>query len=67
MEDILNRLRSEKLPSVSRDGGRTSQIDFNQILAERHEAAAIIEAQQALIDRLQLRDQPPVRTWASCH
>ena len=51
--DIVQRLQSRKLPSCSPDGGQTSQIDFMQILADRREAAAIIEAQQALIDRLQ--------------
>ncbi|EEX14243.1 hypothetical protein CSE45_1463 [Citreicella sp. SE45] len=31
----------------------TSRIDFGEILSERHEAAAVIEAQEALIERLQ--------------
>ena len=53
MDELVHRLRADKLPSYSPDGGITSRIDFGEILSERHEAAAVIEAQEALIERLQ--------------
>ncbi len=52
MEDIVKRLSAPKLPSRKMSDGRGSQVDFEAMLAERHEAAAIIETQRALIDRL---------------
>lgn len=52
MEDIVKRLTAPKLPSRKLGDGRASEVDFDAMRAERHEAAAIIEAQRALINRL---------------